>query len=186
MGDHLLPNDAWTLLHRKYWFQSVYGSLRQDHVRLPNGVEIDDYYVMEYADWCGVLCFTQSGDILTVSQYRHGAAQESIEFPAGMVDAKETPLEAAKRELWEETGYIAEKWQPLLVCYPEPVKQTNRGHIFVAQNAKKVSAPQTEATENLHLHVVSPETLFQWALEGKIIHAVYQTAVFKAKILGLL
>ncbi|HRR08648.1 MAG TPA: NUDIX hydrolase [Rhodothermales bacterium] len=178
--------DAWTLLEQKYWYESKHGNLRQDHVRLPNGVEILDYMLMEYADWSGVLCITEEGNVLTVTQYRHGAALSSIEFPAGMVDEGETPLEAAKRELLEETGYVAEGWQPLMVCFPEPVKQTNKGHLFVAHRAKKVSEPRTESTESLHIHAFAPEIIFKWAMEGKVIHAVYQAAIFKAKLMGII
>ncbi|MBL7977997.1 MAG: NUDIX hydrolase [Bacteroidetes Order II. Incertae sedis bacterium] len=177
---------VWTLLKRKYWYESKHGNLRQDHVRLPNGAEILDYMVMEYADWSGVLCITEEGHILTVTQYRHGAALSSIEFPAGMVDAGETPFEAAQRELLEETGYVAEAWQPLMTCFPEPVKQTNQGHLFVARKAKKVSEPQTEATESLHIHAIAPDILFEWAMEGKVIHAVYQAAIFKARLMGII
>lgn len=174
----------WKILDRTYWFKSPYGNLRQDRVELPNGVVLEHFYLMEFPDWAGTLCLTEAGEAILVAQYRHGAEQSSLEFPAGMVDAGETPLEAAQRELLEEAGYASDDWAALMVCYPEPNKQTNRAHLFVARNAKQVAAPQPEASEDLRVQSLSTAALYEAALQGEIIHGVYQAAIFKAKCLN--
>ena len=70
--------------------------------------------------------------ILLVKQYRLPAQQYLWELPAGRLDPGETPLQAARRELVEETGYRAKKWQKLAVFYPSPGFLAEKMTIFLA------------------------------------------------------
>jgi ADP-ribose pyrophosphatase len=70
--------------------------------------------------------------ILLVRQYRLPADKQMWELPAGKVDEGETPLEAAKRELIEETGYRARKWKKLSSFYPSPGFVAEKMTIFLA------------------------------------------------------
>ena len=64
---------------------------------------------IEYPDWVDVIALTAERNVVLVDQYRHAVGQIRTEFPAGVVDAAETPLAAIKRELLEETGYASEQ-----------------------------------------------------------------------------
>ncbi len=78
--------------------------LRADDCTMPSGVRISPYYILSYPDWAHTVCLDQDDRICVVWQYRHGAARVMMELPGGFVEAGEDPLEAAKRELLEETG----------------------------------------------------------------------------------
>ena len=75
---------------------------------------------LEAPDWINVLAVTPGEGVILVSQFRHGNQCTTIELPGGMVDAGETPLQAAQRELKEETGYVSNDWFCLGVSAPNP------------------------------------------------------------------
>ena len=96
----------WTILSSKYLIKNKWLTVRQDHVRMPSGVEMDDYFVLDYPDWINVIAITKEGKFVIERQYRHGTQSIDYEICAGTLENGEDPLEAAKRELLEETGYI--------------------------------------------------------------------------------
>ena len=96
---------AWEVLDSEYVFKRLWLTARRDHVKLPTGAEINDFYVLEYPDFCNVVAITKDNKFLMERQYRHAQHLTAIEIPAGCVEKGETSLEAAQRELYEETGY---------------------------------------------------------------------------------
>ncbi len=79
------------------------------------------------------------GSILLERQYRYAVGKHCIEFPAGRAEVGETPISTAKRELVEETGYLAETWVPRGVIHPGVGYTNEEIHIFIAQNLKMTS-----------------------------------------------
>lgn len=102
-----MENDdrKWEILQSEYLIKRPWLTARRDRVRLPNGVINDEYYVLEYPDWVNVIAITKEGDFLMERQYRHGLQWTGYELCAGVCEAGEDPLESARRELYEETGY---------------------------------------------------------------------------------
>lgn len=82
--------------------------------------------------WVNVVPVTPAGEILLVRQHRFGTDTVTLETPGGVMDAGEDPLEAARRELEEETGYRAKAFAPLPWFHPNPAIQDNRIHYFIA------------------------------------------------------
>lgn len=70
----------WEVLHSEYLIQRPWLTARRDCVRLPNGVENDEYYVLEYPDWVNVIAITAEGKFLMERQYRHGLQWTGYEF----------------------------------------------------------------------------------------------------------
>src|ERR1017187_3741244 len=95
----------WTILAQKTLLDRRWLKITEDRVELPNGTIIDEFHVLHSPNWAAVIAVTESDEILMVEQYRHGLGRTSLELPSGVIDPGERPLEAAKRELFEETGY---------------------------------------------------------------------------------
>ena len=95
----------WEIISSEYLIQRPWLTARRDAVRLPNDTVCEEYYVLEYPDWINVIAETVNGQILIERQYRHGHQSVNFEICAGVIESGETPLQAAQRELYEETGY---------------------------------------------------------------------------------
>src|SRR6185503_21228824 len=77
---------------------------RVDKCELPNGNFLDAT-ILEFNAWANIVALTKDGQVVLVRQYRHGVCDVLLEFPGGVVERGEDPVEGAKRELLEETGY---------------------------------------------------------------------------------
>src|SRR5579862_4406793 len=90
-----------------------------DHALDPDGFEIKRA-IVQHPGSAVVMPVDERNRVLLVRQYRLPAGKYLWELPAGRVDPGETPLQAARRELAEETGYRAKKWEKLAIFYPSP------------------------------------------------------------------
>src|ERR1051325_8742407 len=130
-----MPPRPWRELARRTLLAHPWLSIHEDRVALPNGGEISQFHVLEVPAWTGILCLTEDDEVVLVRQYRHGIAGETLELPAGMLEEGESPLEGAQRELREETGYVAERWESIATFACDPSRQTVRAHFFCAHGA---------------------------------------------------
>ena len=120
----------WEVLKSTYLLENKWLTVRKDCVKMPSGVVIDDYFVLEYPDWINVIAITQEGLYVIERQYRHGTQSINLELCAGTVEEGETPIEAAQRELLEETGYSGGNWDLFCISSPNPAAMTNRNYTF--------------------------------------------------------
>ncbi|MBO7294558.1 MAG: NUDIX hydrolase, partial [Bacteroidaceae bacterium] len=131
-----MKNDPqpWTILHSEYLIRRPWLTARRDHVRLPNGSENPEHYVLEYPDWVNVIARTKDGRFVLIRQYRHGLRQTAYEVCAGCIDPEDvSPEVAARRELLEETGYGGGTWKLLTVICGNPSTTNNLTYCFVAE-----------------------------------------------------
>ena len=175
----------WLVLESKELVSERWLQLREDRVRLPNGHQIDRFHVIHAPDWASVLCVTADSEVVLVRQYRHGIATASLELPAGVIEPHETPEEAARRELVEETGYEADDWVSIQSVSTEPARHTNHAHFFCARGARLARPAAPEETEVLEVLRVPLADLARLATDGSIVHGVHVGAILTALHRGL-
>jgi 8-oxo-dGTP pyrophosphatase MutT (NUDIX family) len=176
----------WTTLKYDYVLESPWLNVRRDTIERDGGDVIDPFYVVEYPDWACVLPLTGDGHIIMVEQYRHGIGRFSLELPAGIIDGGESPLDAAIRELREETGLSAREWHPMTTCAPEPSKHTNLAHLFVATDLEHQSDQDLDNTETIRIVNVHAGSIDGLISEGRIVHGIHLYALMLGRYRGLL
>ena len=162
----------WQILDSSYPFSCPWLKVRKDVVQLPNGIIIPDFYITEAPDWVNVIAITTEGKFIIEEQYRHGIQKVCFELCAGMVDEGETPLETAKRELLEETGYSGGNWTAFGMSVPNASGSTTSCYHFLATDVERTQSPKTENTEDIKIYLLTEQELKQKMLDGSIAEAV--------------
>lgn len=166
-------NGDWKTLSRKKLFAAdPWLRVYREKVQLPNGRIIHDFHQLELPDCVVVAAMTAEGQMLTLQQYKHGARRQCLTLPGGIVDEGEKPIKAAKRELLEETGYIAAHWQHLGTFINNGNLGAGRGHYYLAHEAVRVRDPNSGDLEEMTLVLRDPATLktFLWNGEITLLH----------------
>lgn len=158
----------WEILSSDYLLKSKWLTVRKDYVRMPSGIEMDDYYVLEYPDWINVIAITEDGKFVIERQYRHGTQSVDYELCAGTIENGETPIDAAKRELFEETGYKGGEWTLYCESCPNPAAMTNRNYTFLAKGVRYSGERHLEKTEDIEIHLMTYAEVKELVMNGEI------------------
>ncbi|MBS1777106.1 MAG: NUDIX hydrolase [Bacteroidetes bacterium] len=172
-----LPPD-WHILESIYLHQEPWLTVRRDSLQLPNGHTIPNYFVLEYPDWVNVIAITNDNKLVLVKQYRHALSDTHFELCAGVIESNETPLDAAKRELKEETGFTGGTWSLLMKSTPNPATSNNWVYCFLAKNVIAGEA-SPEESECLTIHEFSKEEIIQLIIEEKIVQSTHLAPLWK-------
>ena len=149
-----------------------------DTVRLPNGKEATRE-VIRHVGAAAVVPLTDEGNVILVRQYRYPFSQVMLEIPAGKLDIGEDPIDCAKRELIEETGYDAKELVYLGAFYPSVAMLNEVIHLFLAKN---MTLCETNLDEDEFLHVEQRplSEVVEQVMRGEIPDGKTQTAILKA------
>ena len=169
----------WEVLESEYLFKRPWLTARREHVKLPTGAEIQDFYILEYPDFCNVIAITKEGQFVLERQYRHAQQITGYEIPAGCVEPGEDAMEGAKRELYEETGYSGGEWQHFMTISPNPGACTNYSHTFLAIGVEKVSTQHLEESEDIRIELFSEEEVFDMLQRGEFHQAMMVAPLWK-------
>jgi len=139
-----------------------------EDLQLPDGREVDRFFTIEMPDYVVIVATTMDDRILTLRGYKHGPRRVCTSLPAGFIEAGEAPLDAARRELLEETGYEAERWEPLGSFVNDGNRGGGSGHLFLARGARLVAEPNSGDLETVTVELFTLADLLQAARDGEI------------------
>ena len=165
----------WKVLESRYLRKNV----RLDKCEIPNGMILEPL-VLEYGDWVTVLALTEDGQVPLVRQYRHGVQSVIWELPGGMMDAGETPLVSARRELLEETGYTGDQFIQVGQAYPNPGNHNNTNFSVLALDVKKVSEQDLDDTEDIEISLIPLDEVIEMGKRGELAQALHIATLFYA------
>ncbi|RME72622.1 MAG: NUDIX hydrolase [Verrucomicrobia bacterium] len=176
----------WKRLGSRHLVRDQWISLRADRVELPNGHVLDPYYVIEDKPWGHVLALDERERVLLVGQYRYAGGAACWELPGGTIDAGEDPLAGTRRELLEETGAVAEDWRRVAEFFPNPARQNNRFHGFVARRARVVQPPALDEGEVIESRFFSLAEIAEMIADGRYAQGNHIALLFLGlRMLGL-
>ena len=153
-------------------------SIRRERVRSPITGREHAFDILDAPDWVNVVALTPSGHVVLIRQFRAGTKTVTTEVPGGIVDPGETPLEAARRELAEETGYESDRWSLIGRVDPNPAFQTNATYTFLAEGARPTSAQRLDETEAIAVEERRLDDIPGLVADGTITHALVVCAFF--------
>jgi ADP-ribose pyrophosphatase len=139
--------------------------------------------VLESSDWVNVVALTSDERVVLIRQYRFGTEEIGLEIPGGLVDPGETPLEAARRELREETGYEAERWTSLGTIAPNPAIHRNRLYTFLAEGCRLAGTQEPDPGEDIEVALQPLREVPRLLASGAISHALVAIAFQKLDLL---
>lgn len=161
---------------------------------MPDGSLLGPFYNYSRRSYVVIIASDEAGRFLCVRQYRQGIGRVTTEFPAGGIEPgggsgqdvapdfitqpdegadEEEALEAAVRELREETGYVSDCWSHVITAPSDATISDNYAHIFRAKNCRKAGGQELDDSEYLHVELKSPEQIDGLIREGgfqQIVH----------------
>ena len=191
----MIENDRlleWEEVHTDHIVQDEWIDFRRSAYRFPDGSVFEPYYSYSRRDYVVIVATDEDGNFICVRQFRQGIKQVTTEFPAGGIertsgkeygsdDYAESALEAAKRELLEETGYVSDEWTHLLTVPSNATIADNYATVFFARNCRLSADQDLDETEFLRVCKFSKEEIEQMIYTGLFQQSVHVMAYFLAE-----
>ena len=171
--------EKWKTMESNYLYRHKYLTVRKDTVVTQAGAVITDFFVIENPDWVNVIAITDQGLFGIEEQYRHGIDKVGYEICAGMIEKGESPLEAAKRELREETGYGEGEWELFMQSTPNPSSMNNVNYTYLAKGVVKLGEPALEQTESIRVSLLTKDDVLRLLETDSISEGIMQAPLWK-------
>jgi ADP-ribose pyrophosphatase len=147
---------SWKRLSRKVVLsQPPYLTVENHTVELPDGRVIPEWQWIVTPDYVNVVAVTQDDDFLCLRQIKYAVEGTTLALVGGYFEPGEEPLATAKRELREETGYVASDWRSLGSYAVDGNRGAGRAHLFLAQDASRVGQSNADDLEEQELLLLS-------------------------------
>jgi ADP-ribose pyrophosphatase len=174
---------AWTTLDSRVDYSCPGFDVRVDDVRLPDGTE-GEYHSVTEPDAVVVLPFTPDGDVVVIEEWRQAVGRVNRGIPAGTVDGEEELSSAAGRELREETGYTADRLEPLATVEPLNGVSDAVHHHFAAYGCERQGDQRLDGDESIRAET-TPYRAFRDAVRaGEVRDGRAVLAVAYYELLG--
>ena len=183
----------WEEIKCEHIVQDEWIDFRKSEYRFPDGTTFEPYYSYSRRDYTVIVARDEDGRYICVRQFRHGIKEVTTEFPAGGIErtdgkeyggrgvGSEDALEAAKRELREETGYESDEWTHLITIPSNATIADNYAYLFFADNCRKVSGQDLDDTEFLNVVTIAGDELEKLINDGGFQQMAHVTAYFMAQ-----
>ncbi len=158
--------------------RSTLFTLKEDEVVMPDGTE-RTYTMFYIPDFAAVLPIF--GDrFVMVKNYRYPVDKRVLELPAGLIDEGEEPIEAAERELEEETGYLLKDPEKLYEYHPIASLNDQKAHLFLGE-AEKGGAMDHDPGEDMEVALVPIKEMYDKLDNGELSHPHTMIALYRAR-----
>ena len=169
------------IIKQRLFYQGRKFNFEVTRLRLPNKVE-GDWECIRHPGGALAVPVTSEGKLILLSQYRFAAQGRLLEFPAGTIETNEDPFSTIQREIEEETGYHANKWQKLGEFFLAPGYSDEIIYAFLAQDLQPLEKPpEQDDDEDMETVFLTPEELEKAILSGEPVDAKSVTSFFMAR-----
>ena len=153
--------------------------IRIDRARSPRTGKDHDFYVLESLDWVNVIPLTPANEVVLIRQYRHGLGDMTLEIPGGIIEPRDTPQGAARRELQEETGYQDSEIELIGFVLPNPAFLNNRCYTCVARDVFPAGKQSQDEKEDIEVTLRPLNDIPRMIRSGEIDHALVLAAFYR-------
>ena len=140
----------------------------------------DPYYILERPDAAIIFPVTANDEVILVRQYRPAVELMELGLPAGLVDQGEDPLDAAKRELREETGYVGGEWESLGSLASSPSLKDNWAYLYLARGVEPGAETELDEFERVEVETIPLREIRAKIAAGEIVSSSGVAAVLLA------
>lgn len=155
----------------------IFDLMRETYISPRTGDQYP-FYVLQTMDWANIIPVTSDNHVVMIRQFRAGIRSFTLEVPGGLVDPSDgSPIQAARREMFEETGYDSEEIISLGVTHPNPAFMNNQCHMFLARNVRLTGEQKLDIGEDIEVCLVPLDRIPQLIRDGEITHSLVLNAL---------
>lgn len=172
-----IKKGPWTVVDSKNVYTNPWINVKEDKVIRPDGKD-GIFGVITMKPGVSIMPIDDKGNVYLTKEYHYAVERETIEAISGGIDSNESKLEAAQRELLEETGIEAKEWIDMGAVDPFTSVINSPNNLFLAKNLS-FSKANPEGTEKIKIIKVSFKQATDWVMQSVITHSATVALILK-------